>query len=43
MRTGQLLELRQAVPAEIEIWVAGQAATLLARDPLPAGVVAIAI
>ena len=38
---GQLLELRQAVPAGIEIWVAGQAATLLARDPLPAGIVMI--
>ncbi len=38
---GQLLELRLAVPAGIEIWVAGQAATLLARDPLPAGIVTI--
>ncbi len=38
---GQLLELRLAVPAGIEIWVAGQAATLLARDPLPAGIVKI--
>ena len=38
---GQLLELRQAVPAGIEIWVAGQAAALLARDPLPAGIVTI--
>ena len=38
---GQLLDLRRAVPAGIEIWVAGQASTLLARDPLPAGVVTI--
>ena len=38
----QLVELRQAVPAEVEIWVAGQAAMLLARDSLPTGVIAIA-
>lgn len=37
----QLSELRQAVAAEIEIWVAGQAAILLAREGLPAGVVVI--
>ena len=35
---GQLLELRRHVSAEIEIWVAGQAAMLLARHPLPDGV-----
>lgn len=39
---GQLHTLRQIVPAPTEIWVAGQAATLLTRDPLPPGVVAIA-
>jgi len=39
---GQLHTLRQIVPAPTEIWVAGQAATLLTRDPLPTGVVAIA-
>ena len=39
---GQLLELRRHVSAEIEIWVAGQAAMLLARHPLPDGVEAIA-
>jgi methanogenic corrinoid protein MtbC1 len=38
----QLVELRQAVAAEVEIWVAGQAAMLLARDALPTGVIAIA-
>jgi len=38
---GQLDELRKGVPARTEIWVAGQAANLLARDHLPAGVVAI--
>lgn len=38
---GQLDELRRGVPADTEIWVAGQAANLLARDHLPAGVVAI--
>lgn len=40
--SGQLLVLRQTIPAETEIWVAGQAAMVLAREPLPAGVVAIA-
>ncbi len=40
--SGQLLTLRQIVPAPTEIWVAGQAATLLTRDPLPTGVTAIA-
>jgi hypothetical protein len=40
--SGQLLVLRQTIPAETEIWVAGQASMLLAREPLPAGVVAIA-
>jgi hypothetical protein len=39
---GQLLLLRQTIPAATEIWVAGQAAMLLAREPLPGGVVAIA-
>ena len=39
---GQLVELRQAVSAEVEIWVAWQAALLLARDSLPTGVSAIA-
>lgn len=38
---GQLDELRRGVPAATEIWVAGQAANLLARDHLPAGVEAI--
>ncbi len=38
---GQLDELRKGVPATTEIWVAGQAANLLARDHLPEGVVAI--
>ena len=38
----QLAELRQAVAADIEIWVAGQAAGLLARESLPAGVAVIA-
>ena len=40
--SGQLLVLRQTIPAATEIWVAGQASMLLAREPLPAGVVAIA-
>jgi cobalamin-dependent methionine synthase I len=39
---GQLLVLRQTIPAETEIWVAGQAAMILARETLPAGVVVIA-
>lgn len=39
---GQLVELRQAVAPDIEIWVAGQAAMLLERDSLPAGVIALA-
>ena len=39
---GQLHTLREIVPSPTEIWVAGQAATLLTRDPLPSGVVAIA-
>lgn len=39
---GQLNELRRAVPAATEIWVAGQAANLLGREPLPAGIVTIA-
>lgn len=38
---GQLLDLRKAVPAGIEIWVAGQGTALVARDPLPAGIVTI--
>jgi methanogenic corrinoid protein MtbC1 len=38
---GQLDELRKGVPAATEIWVAGQAANLLARDQLPPGVEAI--
>ena len=38
---GQLDEIRKGVPAATEIWVAGQAANLLARDHLPEGVVAI--
>ncbi|MEO7387184.1 MAG: B12-binding domain-containing protein [Gammaproteobacteria bacterium] len=38
---GQLAELRHGVPAETGIWVAGQATTLLARELLPVGVVAI--
>ena len=40
--SGQLLVLRQTVPAATEIWVAGQASLLLVREPLPAGVIAIA-
>ncbi len=40
--SGQLLVLRQTIPAETEIWVAGQAAMVLAREPLPAGVIVIA-
>lgn len=39
---GQLEELRKGVPATTEIWVAGQAANLLAREHLPAGVEGIA-
>ncbi|MEO8224879.1 MAG: B12-binding domain-containing protein [Gammaproteobacteria bacterium] len=35
---GQLNELRNAVAPDIEIWVAGQAAVLMAKEPLPAGV-----
>lgn len=38
---GQLAELRQGVPAPVEIWVAGHAVAALARKPLPAGVSAL--
>jgi methanogenic corrinoid protein MtbC1 len=38
---GQLLELRQSVPAGTEIWLAGQAALILGREPLPEGVTVI--
>jgi len=38
---GQLEELRKGLPPATEIWVAGQAANLLARGQLPEGVVAI--
>ncbi len=34
----QLHELRNCVAPDIEIWVAGRAAAVLAREPLPAGV-----
>ncbi len=39
---GQLTELRAGVPSATEIWVAGQAAPLLGRAPVPAGIVTIA-
>lgn len=38
---GQLAELRRGVPSRVEIWIAGRAATLLAREPLPDGVHAL--
>jgi cobalamin-dependent methionine synthase I len=34
----QLRELRENVPSNVEIWVAGQAAAILGRQPLPDGV-----
>ena len=38
---GQLAELRAGLAPGVEIWLAGQASALLAREQLPAGVVTI--